>query len=83
MKFRDHINSVQYDTEAGITRTIFYWISCPFFINFKIYFFGIVDHKNPLHNELDAVKEKKYQNCIQHRNCGILWNTGKLCYRHC
>ena len=75
MNFRDHINSFQFDTEAEITKTIFYWIGCPFFIDFDIDFLGITDHINPLRNKLDDVTEKKYQNCVQHGNRGILWDT--------
>ena len=77
MNFRDHINSFQFDTEAGIASTIFYWRGCPFLIDFEIDFLGITDHINPLHNKLEDVTEKKYHNCGQHGNRGILWDTCK------
>ena len=74
-QWRLEIISVQFGTEAGITRSIFYWISCPFFINFKIDFLGIVDHKNPLHYKLDYVKEKKIKFVF---NTGIVEFCGTL-----
>ena len=74
-KFRGCINSVQF--EAGITRTIFHWIGCPFFVDFEIYFLGPADNIYPFHEKLDDVTEKKYQNCVLYRNCGILRDTCK------
>ena len=77
MKFRVYINSFQFDTKAEITKTIFYWIGCPFFIDLEIDLLGITDHINPLHNKLDDVTEKTDQNCVQHGNRGFLLDTCK------